>query len=240
MKLLGRLESALSIRPIWEHAFVTHPGYIREKARQMRVEKDLTIDEISERLGISRQTIFGWVADLPLKKPPRATRGQRMGNAGMRLKYKRLRDEAYERGFAEYDGLLKEPTFRDFVCMYIGEGSKRDRNELAICNSDPRVIVLAEYWMRRFAGKPLLFSLQYHADQDPDDLKRFWGRLLHVDPARIATQRKSNSNQLKGRQWRSVHGVLTVRLCDTYVRARLQAWMSRIGEEWLDLPKVGV
>jgi hypothetical protein len=159
-----------------------------------------------------------------------------MGNKGMRLKYKLLRDEAYEAGFAQYDELIMEPTFRDFVCMYIGEGSKRNRNEATICNSDSNVIVLAEYWMRRFAQKPLLFSLQYHADQDPDELRRFWGSLLKIDPVRISLQRKSNSNQLKGRQWRSRHGVLAVRLCDTYFRARLQAWMDRVFEEWLHLP----
>jgi transcriptional regulator with XRE-family HTH domain len=217
---------------------VTHPAYIRDKARQMRAEKDLTIDEIAERLAVSRQTVFHWVRDLPLqrarRRPDYASRA--VTNS---LRYKALRDEAYEAGFEQFDELVKERTFRDFVCMYIGEGSKRNRNELAICNSDPNVILLAEYWMRRFARKPLLFSLQYHADQDLDELKRFWGRMLYIDPQRIATQRKSNSNQLTGRQWRSRHGVLAVRLCDTYVRARLQAWMDRIAEEWLDLPVSG-
>jgi excisionase family DNA binding protein len=58
---------------------LAHPDYIREKARQMRLEKDLTIDEIAERLGISRQTIFYWVKDVPLGKPRRSTRGQRWG-----------------------------------------------------------------------------------------------------------------------------------------------------------------
>src|SRR4051812_49104222 len=200
----------------------------------MRVEKDLTIDEIAERLGISRQTIFHWVKDVPLRKPPRRIDYEQRA-AENSLRFKKLRDEAYEEGWQQFDELIREPTFRDFVCMYIGEGSKRNRNELALCNSDPNVIVLAEHWMRRFAKKPLLFSLQYDADQDPDALKRFWGRMLNIDPAGIATQRKSNSNQLKGRHWRSRHGVLTVRVCDTYVRARPQAWMNRIGEEWLDL-----
>jgi hypothetical protein len=202
------------------------------------MERDLTIDEIAERLAISRQTIFHWVRDVPLRKPRRRPdyEGRAVANS---LRYKALRDQAYEAGLEQFDELVREPTFRDFVCMYIGEGSKRDRNRLEICNSDPNVIVLAEYWMRRFATKPLLFSLQYHADQDLDALKGFWGRMLHIDPQRIATQRKSNSNQLKGRQWRSRHGVLAVRLCDTYVRARVQAWMDRIAEEWLDLPASG-
>ncbi len=45
-------------------------------------------------------------------------------------------------------------------------------------------------------------------------------------------QRKSNSNQLAGRTWRSVHGVLTVRACDTLFRAKLEGWMDRLRESW--------
>ena len=73
MKVLGNLRrTARSVRFAWEHTFVTHPAYVRDKARQMRAEKDLTIDEISERLAVSRQTVFHWVRDLPLKaKRPR-------------------------------------------------------------------------------------------------------------------------------------------------------------------------
>lgn len=152
----------------------------------------------------------------------------------MRRKYKRLRDEAYEEGWEQFDELVREPSFRDFVCMYIGEGSKRSRNEVGICNSNVKVMILADYWMRRFATNPIRYSVQYHADQDVDELRGFWGRMLRVDPAEIRLQRKSNSNQLTGRTWRSRWGVLTIRSGDTYFRARLQAWMDRIFEEWLD------
>jgi hypothetical protein len=88
--------------------------------------------------------------------------------------------------------------------------------------------------MRRFSRKRLGYSLQYHADQDLDALKESWARLLRIEPEDIRTQRKSNSNQMQGRQWRSRMGVLAVRTCDTYFRARLQAWMDRVCEEWLD------
>lgn len=219
---------------------MAHPAYIREKARALRIEKDLTIDEIAERLGISRQTIFYWLRDLPLKRGRRWTPAQRARNTTNSARYKALRDAAYEEGFAEFDGLVKEPTFRDFVCMYIGEGYKRNRNEVAICNSDPNVIILGHYWIQRFARNPLGFSLQYHADQDPAELIRFWTRFLRIDPEAIRIQRKSNSNQMNGRQWRSRHGILAVRTGDTYFRAKLQAWMDRIAEEWLDLPADGV
>jgi hypothetical protein len=48
--------------------------------------------------------------------------------------------------------------------------------------------------------------------------------------------RKSNSNQLAGRTWRSEHGVLTVTTHDTYFRARLQAWVDLLRRRWLDSP----
>jgi hypothetical protein len=199
----------------------------------MRIEKDLTIDEISERLGISRQTIAYWVTDLPLKKR-RSNPGQRLGNQAMQRNYQQRRDDAYARGWAEFDDLVREPSFRDFVCMYIGEGYKRSRHTVSLCNSDPKVVVLADRWIRRFASNPVKYSVQYHADQDIAEIRRFWADLLHIEPAAIRVQRKSNSNQLNGRTWRCLHGVLNVVSNDTLFRARLQAWIDRLGQEWLD------
>jgi hypothetical protein len=123
--------------------------------------------------------------------------------------------------------------------MYIGEGYKRDRNVVQIGNSDPSVVKLGDYWIRRLTRKRVTYGLQHHADQDPDELRRFWGAELGVDRAVISVQGKSNSNGLRGRKWRSVHGVLQVRASDTYLRAERQAWMDCIQEEWLDSMESG-
>ena len=199
----------------------------------MRAEKDLTIDEIAERLGISRQTIFYWVRDVPLKKPRRRPDYEARAVANS-LRYKELRDAAYEQGRREHDELIREPRFRDFICMYIGEGYKRSRNTVSLCNSDPNVMLLADHWIRRFARNPVWYSVQYRADQDLILLRRFWSDVLDIEPEEIRLQRKSNSNQLTGRMWRSRHGVLTIRTSDTYFRARLQAWIDLTMDEWLD------
>jgi hypothetical protein len=45
---------------------MAYPPYIREKARSLRVERRLSIDEIAERLALPRTTIYYWVSDLPL------------------------------------------------------------------------------------------------------------------------------------------------------------------------------
>jgi hypothetical protein len=45
---------------------MAHPAYLRETARALLVRRKLTIDELAERLALSRSTIYYWVRDLPI------------------------------------------------------------------------------------------------------------------------------------------------------------------------------
>jgi len=215
---------------------MAHAAYIREKAREMRIERQFTIDELAERLALPRTTIYHWVRDLPI--PGSGSGGvwpesaRRKGTIAMQRKYRLLREAAYAQGMREYEELAVDPTFRDFVCLYIAEGYKRDRNIVSICNSDPAVVRLVTRWMCRLSEKSPVFWIQYHADQDLNKLREFWADELVVEPNSVRMQRKSNSNQLAGRMWRSRHGVLTVRICDTRFRSSLQAWMDQLRAEW--------
>ena len=213
---------------------MAHPAYLREKARSLRMERKLTIDELAERLALSRSTIYYWVRDLPISRVGRANAGQRRGNRAMQRKYRLLREAAYAEGVASFDELAVDPSFRDFVCLYIAEGFKRNRNRVAICNSDEAVLRLANQWLGQLTDKPPFFSIQYHEDQDLAELRSFWSEALCIGPNAISFQRKSNSGQLKGRAWRSRNGVLTAAVSDTLLRARLQAWMDRLRHEWAE------
>jgi hypothetical protein len=217
---------------------MAHPAYIRAKARELRVERRLSIVEIAERLALPKTTVFYWVRDIPLQRP-RLDNPDR-GARAMQSKFQLLREAAYREGRESFPVLsAMDPTLRDFVCMYIGEGGKRNRNRVAIGNSDPRVVMLATRWLRALSRNKLQFSVQYHADQDLRELSEFWASRLGVDPQDIRLQRKSNSGRLGGRNWRSRYGVLTVTTCDTLLRARLQAWMDCVQETWLHSPDSG-
>jgi hypothetical protein len=170
---------------------MAHPAYLREKARELRIERKLSLLEIAERLALPKTTVFYWIRDIP----------------------------------------AAEITYRD---------SPGRRRAVSVANSDPRVIRLADHWIRRFSRNPVTYMFQYHADQDPEYLIRFWSFGLGVDPTLIRPQRKSNSNQLSGRTWRSRYGVLTVRASDTALRMRLQAWMDRRQDQRLDSLLPGV
>lgn len=213
--------------------FVSHPPYLRVKARDLRARQALTLDEIAERLALPRTTVWFWISDLPLPRS-RATPAQRLGNAAMRGRWKRERDDAYEDGRATFSVLSRDASFRDFVCLYLAEGYKRSRNTVSLANSDAAVIRLSARWIRRTTRNKVTFHLQYHADQDLRELTHFWAAQTGVEPAEIRLQRKSNSGQLAGRTWRSRHGVLTVCSNDTLLRARVQAWMDCLRESWAD------
>src|SRR5258708_3750112 len=122
---------------------MAHPSYLREKARTLRAQRRLTIDELAERLALPPTTIYYWVQDMPIPGSGPgggfSTAGQRKGTRAMKRKYRLLREAAYQEGLEEYGVLACDPTFRDFVCLYIGEGSKRSRNRVSLANSDPVV-----------------------------------------------------------------------------------------------------
>jgi hypothetical protein len=143
-----------------------------------------------------------------------------------------LRAAAYQQGITEASDLLQNLAFRDFVVLYMAEGTKRQRNVVAFVNSNAKMVRLAHHWISRFTQNKLDYAIQFHIDHDEDMLKEYWGGILGISPAIIKTLRKSNSNQLKGRQFRSQYGLLTVRVGDTQLRARLQGWMDFVEAQW--------
>jgi hypothetical protein len=167
---------------------MTHPDYLNLRARALRIEQHLTLDQLVERMALPRTTVYEWIKDLPLARP-RSSAGQRKGTEAMQAKYRRLREDAYAQGRAEFAELRVTPTFRDFVVLYVAEGYKRDRNAVRIGNSDERIVALAAGWIGRLSAKRLSYGLQYHADQDLNDLRAFWGGILGVDGAVIRMQR---------------------------------------------------
>lgn len=213
---------------------MAYPLYLRDRARDLRRADKLSMDEIALRLALPRTTIYYWVRDIPLGRARRNV--AHPGNRAMCAKYRRIRELAYSAGVDEFRTLASaaDPTFRDFVCLYIAEGYKRNRNRVSIANSDPAVIRVSARWIRHFSSRPLDCSIQFHADQDLDWLTAFWADELGIVPQGIRLQRKSNSNKLAARKWRCRYGVMSVGVNDTGFRARLQGWIDSIEEQWLD------
>lgn len=143
------------------------------------------------------------------------------------------RADAYERGVAEFDRLARDPTFRDFVGMYMAQGSKRSRSVVAVASDDPAVVALGAHWIRRLSGRRIDFQLQFDAGQDLVEAIRFWSRHLGVSHEQIKLARRSGRPGDCG----SAYGTLTVRAHDAILRARLQAWTDEVRSSWAPSPE---
>lgn len=213
------------------------PQYIIDKAIELRVKHKMTVPEIAERLGHSKATVNGWMKDYPLEeKTEKQTEAQKAGTKANQDKAAALRQAAYDEAWEQVAELMQNRHLRDFVCMYIGEGTKRNRNGVEIANSNSKVIVLGNRYIKMFMNpdNQIHYSVQIHIDHDEEEIKEYWATLLGIDPKIIAIKRKSNSSQLSGRQFRSKFGVFSVRANDTYFRSRLEAWMDYVLEDWVE------
>ncbi len=211
---------------------MSHDAHLREKAIKLRTEQKMTLEQIVERLQLPKTTIYGWIKDIPIPWTEKQTERQRKMSAQMQAKYKALRDAAYQQGWDEALTLIQEPSFRDFVVLYMAEGFKRNRNAVSLGNSDSAIVKLCLRWIAKFTRKKITYQLQRHIDQDEDELRNYWSQVLNIRPEEIKITRKSNSGKLSKRNFRSVYGVLSFRTDDTYLRARLQAWMDFVKQQW--------
>lgn len=211
---------------------MAHLPYLREKAIELRTKQNMTLEEITECLQLPKTTIYYWIKDLPIPRTEKQTAAQRQRAHNNRDRAAAVRQKWYEEGLAEAPALLQDPTFRDFVVLYMAEGYKRNRNTVSIANSDPQIIKVAHRWMLKFGERKFAYRFQYHADHDVGELQHYWGGVLGINPDIIKPMRKSNSNQLTGRKFRSVYGVMTISVGDTRFRSRLQAWIDYIKAQW--------
>jgi hypothetical protein len=94
---------------------MAYPVYLREKAREIRIKKKLSLLEIAERLALPKTTVFYWIPDLPIPElkyrdsPARARARAKAARVNV-TKFKALRDAAYNDGHRTFDRLSAIPS----------------------------------------------------------------------------------------------------------------------------------
>jgi hypothetical protein len=208
---------------------------LREEARQLRANKHWALGEIATTLGVPKSTAYSWVRDIEIPKTvtERQKLNQHNGTLANQLRCAAIRQAAYDTAYSQARELLSDQRIRDFVVLYLAEGYRKDRNAVAIGNSNPTMILFAHSCMRRLASNShFYYSFQYHSDQDPEALREYWAGLLGIDARNIAPVPKTNSGHLAGRRFACEYGIFQIRVGDTRFRAQLQALMDAVQEEW--------
>jgi hypothetical protein len=211
---------------------MAHSNYLRQMARLLRVEQRLTVDQLASRLALPRSTVYYWVRDLPLREDERKRAGVGTGVAGGDRTSAGAGETAYEDALRSFDDLAAQPTFRDFVCLYIARGCTRERAKVSLSDSDPAVMRLVNRWMLRLSDKSPLLSVRYEPDQSLTELRRFWSAIVGVQARTIGVHEEADRAGAGNAARHARHGVLTVSVEDALLSARLQAWICKTRDSW--------
>jgi hypothetical protein len=199
----------------------------KEKAIQMR-KNHMSLPEICKSLNLGKTTVYYWIKDVEAVITRRP--GPAVSGAKTRKKAAERRQRAYDEGVEEYPALSKNPLFRDFLILYLCEGYKKNRNVVALTNSDVDIIKLGWAVLKKITSKSPSCMVQIHLDNSPDDVTKYWAEQLGIDPCSIKVYTRKVS--MTNRNGRLPNGIFMFRFSDTYLRSRMQAWLDILKKEW--------
>lgn len=206
-----------------------------EIALQMKKD-NLSMKEISEKMNRPVGTIKRWLAPYQLKASSELIKANALkGSLKMQENYALKREEAYNKAKETVELDLKDNLLRDFVNIYIGEGTKKGKCSISIVNSDPKIILLSLFIMKKFflkEDKKINLEVRYYKENNNElELLEYWRNLVNDESVKFTTylqptvkaEGHNNSNQ---------YGLVTLKINDSYAKEKLNAYMDYVKEEW--------
>ena len=184
--------------------------HLKEKSIELR-RSGASIKDIRNELGIPLSTLSGWLKHVELTAPQqarldanwRAALGKaRVGaikwHNNERLKRIEEAQSAGEKVLIKINVEDKTSLELALAMLYLGEGFKK--NKFGLGNSDSRILKFFLVTISHLYGiNPQKVSLALHlrADQDPEEMKKFWSKELTVSPEQF--QKASIDKRTLGR-----------------------------------------
>lgn len=162
---------------------------LRERAIQLRLQ-GYTYSQIKRELGLSKGTLSYWLHKYPLSEERlkelfkirdhnRDIAVERYRNTLRGKRLKRLK-ETYELQKEFLLPLSEKELLITGLFLYWGEGGK-DRGQVTISNTDPKVIKFALFWMTQSLKIPpskIKVGLHLYKDMNVDDTVNYWSEML--------------------------------------------------------------
>jgi len=107
------------------------------------------------------------------------------------------------------------------VGLYWGEGTKADKNQVRLGNSDPKLILAFMKFLRRFFSiekSEFKFHLHTFSDIDTEEAVCFWKKELGIARAQFYKPTVTQSGKLGTCRKKSKYGVITVHFSNTKLR----------------------
>lgn len=204
-------------------------------ALEMR-KNELTIKEIAQKVNRSTSTVKRWLAPYELRVSSKIKKENCLkGSLKMQENYAFKRKNAYEINKNNASEDLKNSLLRDFINIYIGEGTKKAKNTISIVNTDPKIILLSLFILKKYflsEDKKIFLEIRHYVENNNEaDLLKYWKNLINDDKINFSTYIQPTVKAL-GHNNSNQYGLITLKIHDAYAKQKLNAYMDFIKEEW--------
>ena len=208
---------------------------IRERAVRMRKEEHMSYNDLQKHFHLSKGTLHYWFRDLVVPKNT-GLKGKELGryrgSQRTSLKFRAIREDSYQIGLQESRSVLLNKFYRDFIILYLGEGTKRGSCEVCITNSNSSVILISKKVLMKLAPSiEIHYSLHLHIDDSVERAISYWANELNIEKTLIRIQVDKPKAMARCRH-RLEHGTMHMRVFNTHLKQKIIAWMDAIQQEW--------
>ena len=152
----------------------------QEEARRLRAD-NWTLQDIAEKLGVSKSSVSLWVRDVPFTPSRRRYGPQRRPNPLHEAKLRQIAELNVE-GRERIARLSDEAFLVAGVALYAGEGSKTD-GCVKFANTDAEMMRFFCAWLRRFFSideSRLRVTVYLHQGLDLETAEQHWALVTGV------------------------------------------------------------
>lgn len=166
---------------------------LREKAINLRLKKRFSYGQIRKIVPVAKSTLSYWLRELPLSEREihnlRVQNGK-LDNAGrekFRATMQKKRETDFIKVYSKYKkglaNLSKDAFLVAGLMLYLGEGDKKNRNKIALVNTDIRVIKFFVKWLIEYLNvsiENIRVELQLYENMNIEREMIFWQKGLKI------------------------------------------------------------
>src|SRR3989338_7426847 len=212
-----------------------------EKIHVLSLRKEgKSYSQIKSVVKVSKSTLSNWLRDYPLSKERirslQALSEKRIENfrkTMLRKREMRL-SEVYNKEKKKLLPLSKRELFLAGLFLYWGEGTKANKGELVISNTDPKVITFSLHWFIKILKVPkkkIKILVHLYKDMNIEKELQFWSELTKIPLSQFRKpyikKTYSKSVTYKGAFG---HGTCNIRIADTRLLEKVLMTIKAMGD----------
>ncbi|OGG92996.1 hypothetical protein A2609_02060 [Candidatus Kaiserbacteria bacterium RIFOXYD1_FULL_47_14] len=143
-------------------------------------------------------------------------------------------EEAREEARKEFDAMKYNPLFIAGLMLYWGEGDKLTKHLTKIANTDPNLIRLYVFFLKKVCRIPegkIKAQILVYPDLNEENCRRYWSRESGVD---LKYFTKSSTIQGRHKTRRIAYGVCMVCISSTYFKVKVLEWLKLLSRELMN------